>query len=411
MSSSISRALPDVRKPAIVALIILAIAIAVTAALLLRPQTAEGIAASGTIEATQSDATAKVQGRLVRLAVQDGQSVRRGQLLATLEELNPSLNVAQAQANVRAAQAQVLSANAAFVLAQQTYVAQVAQAGAGVDVAQAGVGESAQTLAIETQSAALRVSQAQAGLSAAQSAFDRASIELRRTRALVGTGDEPQRSLDDAVAQFADAQAQLRSARDTLALAQAQRRNVAIRQLGLGAAQAQRSQSYAQLDTARAGEAVVEQRRAQLLAAQAQLAQARAAAAAAQDQLRETRIVAPFDGTVVSHNVEVGDLVSPGTAVMTVANVSHPYMYVYVSETDLPRVKTGAHATAKLDGLPNRTFEGTVSEIGTSAEFTPENVQTNQQRIEYLVFRVKIQFDDPSHTLKPGLPADAVIHE
>jgi len=411
LSSSATRALPDIRRPAIAVAIAIALAIAITAALILRPQPVKGIAASGTIETTQSDATAKVQGRVVSLRVQDGQTVRRGQILASLEQLNPSLNVAQAQANVQAAQAQVSAARAAYKLAQQTYGLQVTQAGAGVAVAQANVGQSAQTLAIETQAASLRVAQAQSGVAAAQSTFDRAAIELRRARSLVATGDVPQRSLDDAVQQYTDAKAQLQSAREGLDLAQADVRNVRIRELGMRSAQAQRTQSYAQLDTARAESETVEQRRAQLLTAQAQLAQARAAAGIARDQLRETRIVAPFDGTVVSHNVEVGDLVSPGTAVMTVADVTHPYMYVYVNETDLPNVKTGTHATVKIDGMPNRTFDGTVTEIGTSAEFTPENVQTNEQRIEYLVFRVKIQFSDRTGTLKAGLPADAVIHE
>jgi HlyD family secretion protein len=62
-----------------------------------------------------------------------------------------------------------------------------------------------------------------------------------------------------------------------------------------------------------------------------------------------------------------------------------------------------------IDGVPGRTFTGTVTEISNTAEFTPENVQTKQERIEYLVFRVKIQFTDTTGTLKPGLPADAVI--
>jgi HlyD family secretion protein len=141
------------------------------------------------------------------------------------------------------------------------------------------------------------------------------------------------------------------------------------------------------------------------------LVQARAAVAVARDQLHETRIIAPFNGTVVSHNVEVGDLVSPGSAVISIADVTHPYIYVYVPEKDLPYVKTGARADVRLDGMPNHPFVGTVTEIGTSAEFTPENVQTNEQRIEYLVFRVKIQFFDPTQSLKPGLPADAVLSE
>ncbi|HEV3154525.1 MAG TPA: HlyD family efflux transporter periplasmic adaptor subunit [Candidatus Baltobacteraceae bacterium] len=410
MSTSVSRALPQVRNPAIALAIVLALAIAAALTFALRPQSAGGIAASGTIEVTQSDAAAKVQGRLVSLRVHDGQNVRRGQVLATLEQLNPSLNLAQARAQVQAAQAQVSSARAEYELARQTYGSQVTEAGAGVTVAQANVGQSGENLAIETESAALRVAQAQSAVSAAQSAFDRAGIELRRERSLVASGDEPVRSLDDAVVQYADAKAQLQSAHEGLGIARADARNVQIRQLGMQSARAQQAQSYAQLDAARAQSQTVQQREAQVLSAQAQLAQARAAAGVAEDQVRETRIVAPFDGAVVSHNVEVGDLVAPGTAVMTVADLTQPYMYVYVNETDLPYVKTGAHATVRIDGMSGRTFDGTVTEIATSGEFTPENVQTKEQRIEYLVFRVKIQFLDRSGTLKAGLPADAVIH-
>lgn len=85
-------------------------------------------------------------------------------------------------------------------------------------------------------------------------------------------------------------------------------------------------------------------------------------------------------------------------------------MYVYVPETALPKIKTGMHADVTIDALPHHIFDGTITEIGTSAEFTPENVQTAQQRIEYLVFRVKIQLNDTTGTLKAGLPADATIH-
>ena len=94
---------------------------------------------------------------------------------------------------------------------------------------------------------------------------------------------------------------------------------------------------------------------------------------------------------------------------MTVGDLAHPYVYVYVSETDLPHVRLGTRADLSIDGMPGRTFAGTVTEISNTAEFTPENVQTKQERIEYLVFRVKIQFTDTTGSLKPGLPADAVI--
>jgi HlyD family secretion protein len=226
---------------------------------------------------------------------------------------------------------------------------------------------------------------------------------------LVETGDEPQQSLDDASAAYKSSAADLQAARDAVAAAQANQNTVAVRQLDVAASQAQQHQSVAVFENAQAERQLVIQRRAQLAAAQAALGQARAALGLAQDQVRETRLRAPFDGFVISHNFEVGDLVQPGAAVMTIGDLVHPYVYAYIGEAQLPHVKTGMRADVTIDGMPGRTFAGTVTEIGNTAEFTPEDVQTKEERVEYLVFRVKIQFTDTTGSLKPGLPVDAVI--
>lgn len=373
------------------------------------PHVSNGIRASGMIEATESDIAPKVQGRLVRILVADGARVLRGRTVAVLERTTPALSVDQARANVAAAQAQLASARSAYALQEQTYGAQLAQAAESVSIAGANRGQASQGLSIERHATRLAIDQAAAQLGAAQAAYHRAGTELARTRSLVAGGDEPQRMLDDVTAQYRSASAQLETARDALALARANRSNVAIRRYGLEASASAQRQSQAALALSRAQLALVAQRGAQVLAARAQLAQTRAALGLAQEQLQETHLIAPFDGAIVSHNFEVGDLVSPGSAVMTIADLTHPYVYVYLSETDLPRVKTGMHADVTIDGMPGKTFRGTITEIASSAEFTPENVQTHEQRIEYLVFRVKIQFTDTTGTLKPGLPVDAVI--
>ncbi len=369
-----------------------------------------GIEASGTIEATESDLSPKVQGRLMDLRVRDGDHVRKGQVLAVLEQLDPKLDLDQARAGVAAAAAQVAAAQAAYGLQQTTYATTLAQAGEGVSIAQSNLGQAGETLAIETHAAALAVDQAQAQLVAAAAADKHAQTNLDRARSLAATGDIAQQALDDATNARTAAAAQLQAARDALALAQANRRTVQIRELGVRASRSQRSQSVANLQSAKAGEQLVAQRQAQVLTAQAQLAQARAALALARDRVRETQILAPFDGYVISHNFEVGNLIQPGSAVLTVGDLAHPYLNVYISESNLPHVKTGMTADVTIDGMPGKTFTGTVTEISNTAEFTPENVQTKQERIEYLVFRVKIQFSDTTGALKPGLPADAVFH-
>jgi HlyD family secretion protein len=395
-------------------MIALGIAVAVVAAVAIRsmfagPSRSATIEASGTIEAIESDVSPKVQGRLVDLRVRDGDRVSKGQVVAVLEQVDPGLNLAQARAAVTVALAQVGAAQAAYELQRDNYSTALAQAGEGVTIAHSRLGQAAANLGITTRAATLDVDQARAQLAAAQSTYDKARTDLARTKSLVGTGDEPQQTLDDASAAYTSSAAQLQAARDAVATAQANLENVYVRQLDVIASREQHQQSLATLRNAEAERRLVTQRQAQLFAAQAALAQARAAYDLAADQVHETHMLAPFNGFVISHNFEVGDLIPPGAAAMTIGDLEHPYVYVYVSETDLPRIRTGMHADVTIDGMPGHTFVGTITEISDTAEFTPENVQTKEERVEYLVFRVKIQLTDTTGMLKPGLPADAAI--
>jgi HlyD family secretion protein len=396
-------------------LIALAIALAVVGALAVRTilsalPGAAAIEASGTIEATESYVSPKVQGRLIDLRVHDGDRVTKGEPVAILEQVDPRLNLAQARANVAAAAAQVAVSQAVYDLQRESYATTLAQAGEGVTIAHSRMGQAGENLDITAHTVSLDVDHAQEQAAAALSAYDKARIDLDRAKNLVATGDEPQQMLDDASAEYKSAAAQLQATRDGVATARANLRTVEVRQLDLIASREQHEQSLEALQNAEAERRLVTQRHAQLLAAYAALAQARAGLGLAADQVHETRLLAPFDGFVISHNYEVGDLIAPQAAVMTIGDLEHPYVYVYVSEKDLPRIKTGMRAEVTIDGMPDRAFIGTITEISNTAEFTPEDVQTKEERIEYLVFRTKVQFTDKTGTLKPGLPADAVIH-
>jgi HlyD family secretion protein len=351
-----------------------------------------------------------VLGRLVALRVHDGDRVKKGQVVAVLERVQPALSVEQARANVDSTATQVRAARAAYDLQAKTYHNDLVQARSGVRIAGSRLGQAGENLGIEISAAALAIDQARAQLTAAQVGYAHANVNLIRAKSLVATGDAPRQSLDDATDAYESAAAQLRAAEDAVRLAQASQRNVQVRRLDVASSQAAQHQSVAVMRSAEAERDLVAQRHAQYVAAQGQLAQAKAALGIAQDQERETMLVAPYDGYVISHNFELGDLVQPATSIMTIGDLVHPYLYVYVSETDLPHVKLRTMADVRIDGMPNRVFHRTVTEISNTAEFTPENVQTKAERIEYLVFRVKIQFADTSGSLKPGLPADAVIH-
>ncbi|MDD2582797.1 MAG: efflux RND transporter periplasmic adaptor subunit, partial [Desulfuromonadaceae bacterium] len=79
-----------------------------------------------------------------------------------------------------------------------------------------------------------------------------------------------------------------------------------------------------------------------------------------------------------------------------------------INETDLAKVKLGQSATVKCDSYPGKLYKGRVSFISSQAEFTPKSIETYKERVT-LVYRIKIDLDNPDHELKPGMPADASI--
>jgi HlyD family secretion protein len=125
-------------------------------------------------------------------------------------------------------------------------------------------------------------------------------------------------------------------------------------------------------------------------------------------QLGYTRLSAPVSGVVLVRQAELGEVVAPGTPVVTIADVDHLWMRGYVNETDLGRVRWNQSATLRTDTYPDKTYQGRVSFISSQAEFTPKSVETYKERVT-LVYRIKIDLANPNHELKPGMPAEAVI--
>jgi len=93
---------------------------------------------------------------------------------------------------------------------------------------------------------------------------------------------------------------------------------------------------------------------------------------------------------------------------MTLADLDHIWMRAYISETDLGRIRWGQSAVLRTDTYPGKSYQGRVSFIASQAEFTPKSVETHKERVT-LVYRIKIDADNPNHELKPGMPADATI--
>ena len=143
-------------------------------------------------------------------------------------------------------------------------------------------------------------------------------------------------------------------------------------------------------------------------AADAAVAADKAAVENAKVQLIYCSIYSPINGTVLDTNLEVGEMAFPGTSILTLADLTRPWMYVYVNEVKLGHVKLGQKAMISVDSFPDKKFSGKVIAISNKAEFTPKTIQTKEERVK-LVFAVKIAIDNPDMSLKPGMPADAEI--
>ena len=142
--------------------------------------------------------------------------------------------------------------------------------------------------------------------------------------------------------------------------------------------------------------------------ARAQLQQAKEALALAETRLGYATLTSPLTGVVLSHNIEPGEFVAPGTPIVTVGDLAHVWLRAYIDETDLGRVKVGQVVKVTADTYPDKVYEGRVSFIASQAEFTPKSVQTKKERVK-LVYRTKITVDNPHMELKAGMPADARI--
>ncbi|MDD5656796.1 MAG: efflux RND transporter periplasmic adaptor subunit [Elusimicrobia bacterium] len=110
----------------------------------------------------------------------------------------------------------------------------------------------------------------------------------------------------------------------------------------------------------------------------------------------------PINGMVLEKYHELGERVNPGTQLLRVADLSEVYAYIYVPQPVLARLKLGMVVTGILPELAGRSFPGQIRHIRQDAEFTPKNVQTEEERTR-LVFGVKVYFQNPDLILKPGM--------
>lgn len=155
-------------------------------------------------------------------------------------------------------------------------------------------------------------------------------------------------------------------------------------------------------------QALVQEARDNIDLARASLASDAAKLALDQVTLSYTVLKAPFSGVLAVREAELGELAGPGVAIFTLDDLDHVWLRAYVNETNLSQVRLGESVAVSTDTYPGHHYHGRIGFISSEAEFTPKTVETHAERVT-LVYRLRIDIDNPTHELLPGMPAGATI--
>ncbi len=138
------------------------------------------------------------------------------------------------------------------------------------------------------------------------------------------------------------------------------------------------------------------------------LAEARAMVVQLEDQLREGQVIAPVDAVVDVFDLQPGDLVAGGASLAVLVRQDELWVRAFIPSTQLTWLQVGQQVTVEVDARPGTEYEGEVLRINRTAEYTPRNVQTFQQR-EDQMFAAKIRVRDPRDELRPGMAAVVLV--
>ena len=302
--------------------------------------------ASGYVEATEVRVAPEVGGRVLEVAVAEGDRVASGALIARLDTSDVDLAVKRAQAERDQAVAQL----------------KLLQAGARSE---------------DIRQARAQAESAQADVVAAESERQAASADLQRFEKLLQANAGSRKQRDDAATRREVAEARVTAARDR------------ARAAGEGVARLRAGSRPEEIAAARARVATVD-------------AQIAVLAKGAQD----ATLRAPLAGVVTSKLVDPGEIVAPRSPIVVITELEKAWANVYVDEPLVPRLRLGQKATVVTDG--GQRLDGTITFISPRAEFTPRNVQTAEERSK-LVYRIKVSVDNREGILKVGMPVEVEL--
>lgn len=386
-------------------------------------EAAADLTASGFLEAEEIHVVAETSGRVAEVLVDESDPVKAGDVVVRLDDALLQADRAQAVAALNVARANLAQLRAGAT-PQELAAAEAAvnEASATLKGAQGAAG-SAWAAAGNPQSIDVQIVAAQTQESLTLRQIDLAKVQLEEAQIKLNwlqsqSGDDrdgkaiefQQYEVQILEANVRAAEAQYLGAQQKLDLLNQQRGRPLSALAQAHSAQSRVSIAQAQIDLAQAKFDLVENG---ALPQEIRIAEAQVAAVQSQIDLIEAKIaqltlIAPIDGIIATRSIQVGETAQPNVTLMTISDLSALKLVVYIPDPQIGLVHQGALVHISVDSEPGKTFDGVVTLIARQAEFTPRNVQTEEDRVN-LVFAVEIAIDNADGMLKPGMPADATI--
>ena len=381
----------------------------------------------------------KVAAYVAKVYVKSNQQVHKGDLLVELNTQDYEARLEQAKAQLRTAEAQKGASQASVDLARKTTEASKTQAISNVETtrnnvqqtrAAAGAKQSlinqAQT-AVKTAQANL--AQIRATAPELESDLNLAQVEFNRRQKLYNNGDVSRQNLDQAANALQAARARYNAALKEIDAAASRvgeaQANVNVAQENyrqslaqVNLTQSQVNESAGRLQDANAAPERIAVSESQVDTSQASIAQAQTAVHQAELDLSYTKIYAPEDGFIARKNIEEGQFVQPGAALMAIAISNDIWVVANFKETQLELMRVGQAVDIEVDAYPNEEFHGKIEsfQLGTGSRFSvlpTENATGNYVKVVQRV-PVKIIFDQPpsqnkAHLLAPGMSVEPSV--
>lgn len=352
---------------------------------------------SGNIEMTQVDIAFKSPGRIVELNVKEGSTVAKDSVVARIDRLTMESQKAREQAGLESATAQLAQIHTAIEYQRQAIEGDLALRQAELRAAESRVAE------LVAGSRTQEIAGAKAQLADMKTWAEQSKRDWERAQTLFKNEDisaaqyEQFRSKHESTAQA------MRQAEERLALLEEGPRKETIDQ-----ARAQVERAKAAIRLAETNRLELKRREQELAVRRAEIGRAKAGVAIIDAQLEDTVVASPINGVVMVKSAENGEIVAAGAVVATVGDLQHPWLRAYIGERDLGRIKIGTEVKLSTDSFPGKTYRGKISFIASEAEFTPKQIQTADERVK-LVYRIKVDVENPNQELKANMPVDAEI--